>query len=206
MDNIELITKMVVDAIKNTNSVDVPVGVSGRHIHLSREHVNELFGDGYQLTKFKELMGGQYACKECVTIVGSKLKAIENVRILGPERKQTQVEVSATDAIKLGLAAPVRESGDIANSASITIVGPKGAVNLSEGCIIAARHIHMPPSMGFNDGEIASIDIGGQRGLRFDNVKIRVDASYTLEMHIDTDEANACGIKTGDSVKLFIKG
>ena len=199
--DIELITKMVIDAIKNQKQMNVPVGVSGRHIHLSAEHIKQLFGAGYQLSKKKELMGGQYACEECVTIVGSNLKAIENVRILEPERKQTQVEISATDAIRLGLKAPVRESGDLAGSAPITIVGPKGAVHLSEGCIIAARHIHMPAGMGFKDGEIISVEVGGQRGLRLDNVKIRVDASFTLEMHIDTDESNACGLKSGDLVK-----
>ena len=201
--DVELITKMVIDAIKNQKQMNVPVGVSGRHIHLSAEHIKQLFGAGHQLSKKKELMGGQYACEECVTIVGSSLKAIENVRILGPARRQTQVEISDTDAIKLGLSAPVRESGDIAGSAPITIVGPKGAVQLSEGCIIASRHIHMPTDMGFKDGEIISVEVGGQRGLRLDNVKIRVDASFTLEMHIDTDEANACGLKTGDLVKSF---
>jgi len=210
--DVELITKMVIDAIKSQKHVDrfdfvkadnnVPVGVSGRHIHLSAEHVQQLFGVGYQLSKKKELMGGQYACEECITIVGNNLKAIENVRILGPERKQTQVEVSATDAVKLGIAAPIRESGDLADSAPITIVGPKGVVYLKEGCIIAARHIHMPTGMGFKDGEIVSVEVGGQRGLRFENVKIRVDAFFTLEMHIDTDEANACGIKTGDFARL----
>ena len=202
--DIEIITKMVIEEIKKQKQADVPVGVSGRHIHLSADHVKQLFGTGYQLSKKKELMGGQYACKECVSIVGSNLKAIENVRILGPERNQTQVEVSATDAVRLGLPVPVRESGDLAGSAPITIVGPKGAVRLDEGCIIAARHIHMPCNMGFADGTIASVKVGGQRGLKFENVKIRVDASYTLEMHIDTDEANACGLKTGDLVKLML--
>ena len=133
-NNIELITRMVIQAInqneKKGDGFMVPIGVSARHIHLTQEHVEALFGPGYQLTKKKELMGGQFASNETVTIVGLKLRAIENVRILGPVRKASQVEVSATDAIKLGMNVPVRESGDVAGSAPIAIVGPKGAVYL----------------------------------------------------------------------------
>ena len=124
----------------------VPVGISNKHIHLSQADVETLFGPGYQLTKKKELMGGQFAANECCTIVGLKLRAIENVRVLGPARKATQVEISQTDARKLGVNVPVRESGDVAGSAPIAIVGPKGAVFCKEGCIIAARHIHMSPA------------------------------------------------------------
>ena len=182
----------------------VPVGVSNRHIHLTQEHVEILFGKGHQLTKKKELMGGQYACEECCTIVGLKLRAIENVRVLGPTRKFTQVEISSTDARKLGINVPVRESGDIKGSAPIAIVGPKGAVYCEEGCIVAARHIHMSPAdaaaCGVKDGDYVSVKIDNDRGITFNNVKIRVDASFTLEMHIDTDEANAGGINQDDKV------
>lgn len=211
-DNVELITKLVLEALNqkeklHSNGYVVPVGVSARHIHLSQEHVETLFGKDYQLTKKKELMGGQYACNECVTIVGLKLRAIENVRVLGPVRKKTQVEISATDAMKLGIKAPVRESGDIKDSAPIALVGPKGAVYLKEGCIIAMRHIHMAPkdafAAGVNDGDLVSVKADNERGTVFNHVKIRVDESFTLEMHIDTDEANACRIKTGDTVSII---
>ena len=209
--NIELITKMVVEAINQSESKSggfmVPIGVSARHIHLTQEHVEALFGPGYQLTKKKELMGGQFASNETVTIVGLKLRAIENVRILGPVRKASQVEVSATDAIKLGMKVPVRESGDIKGSAPIAIVGPKGALYLKEGCIVAMRHIHMSPkdaqAAGVKDGDYVSVKAENERGTLFDHVKIRVDDSFTLEMHIDTDEANACGIRTGDMVTIL---
>ena len=131
-NNVELITRMVLDALNKKeekgNGFMVPIGVSARHIHLTQEHVEALFGPGYQLTKKKELMGGQFASNETVTIVGLKLRAIENVRILGPVRKASQVEVSATDAIKLGMKVPVRESGDVKGSAPIAIVGPKGTI------------------------------------------------------------------------------
>ena len=205
MANIELIVQQVLEELKKTTGRNVPVGVSARHIHLSREHIEMLFGRGYQLSKRQELMGGQFAAEETVTIAGRA--AIENVRVLGPERKQTQVEISATDAIKLGICPPLRESGDLAGSAPITVVGPKGAVYLNEGCIVAARHVHMPPSeavrLGLEDGAVVSVKTEGQRGLVFDNVKIRVDPTFTLEMHIDTDEANACGVKTGDFAKIL---
>ena len=193
---------------QNDNTMTVPVGVSARHVHLSREHVEILFGNGHRLNKKHELMGGQFAATECVTIVGQSLRAIENVRVLGPERTQTQVEVSSTDGVRLGVSAPLRESGKLENSAPVAIVGPKGAVYLSEGCIVAARHIHMPPDNALNlqDGDIVSVKIDNVRGLTLDNVKIRIDPTFTLEMHIDTDEANACFLKSGDLAKIFKKG
>ena len=208
--NIELITKMVIDAINQNeekgNGFMVPIGVSARHVHLTQEHVETLFGPGYQLTKKKDLMGGQFASNEKVTIVGLKLRAIENVRVLGPVRKNTQVEISATDAISLGVKAPIRESGNIAGSAPIAIIGPKGAVYLNEGCIVAKRHIHMAPkdamAAGVHDGDIVSVKADNERGTIFNNVQIRVDDSFTLEMHIDTDEANAAQIKSGDTVRI----
>ena len=196
---IEALTKLVISCMQagqeKGDGFQVPVGVSNRHIHLSQKDVETLFGPGHQLTKKKELMGGQYACEECCTIVGLKLRAIENVRVLGPARKATQVEISYTDARKLGINVPVRESGDIAGSAPIAIVGPKGAVYCKEGCIVAARHIHMSPAdasrAGVSDGDYVSVKMDNERGTTFDQVKIRVDESFTLEMHIDTDEANA---------------
>ena len=214
MDNqsIELITRMVLESIQkqeasSENGYVVPVGVSARHIHLTQEHVEALFGEGYQLTKKKGLMGGQFASNETVTIVGLKLRAIENVRILGPVRSKSQVESSATDALRLGVKAPIRESGNIAGSAAIAVVGPKGAIYLNEGCIVAKRHIHMAPqdamAAGVHDGDIVSVKADNERGTTFNNVQIRVDDSFTLEMHIDTDEANAAKIATGDTVRII---
>ena len=207
---VEMITQMVLQTIgrmeEKSGGYQVPVGVCARHIHLTQEHVEALFGEGYHLTKKKDLMGGQYACNETVTIVGLKLRAIENVRVLGPVRKASQLEISATDAMKLGIAAPVRESGNVAGSAPVAVAGPKGVIYLKEGCIIAMRHIHMSPTdasaAGVSDGDIVSVKADNERGTIFNQVKIRVDDSFTLEMHIDTDEANAGRIKTGDMVTI----
>ncbi len=202
---VEYITKLVISAMndaKDAKKMAVPVGVSARHIHLKQEDVEKLFGPGYQLTKKKELMGGQWAANEQCTIVGLKLRAIENVRILGPVRKASQVEISATDARTLGVNAPLRQSGDLKGSAPIALVGPKGAIYLEEGCIVAARHIHMTPAdaaaTGLKDGDMVSVRVENERGASLDQVKIRVDESFSLEMHIDTDEANACQIRQGD--------
>ncbi len=209
--NVELITRMVLEALekqeKSGNGFLVPIGVSARHIHLTQEHVEALFGEGYQLTKKKELMGGQFASNEQVTIVGLKLRAIENVRILGPVRSKSQVEISATDAIRLGVKAPIRESGNTKGSAPVAIVGPKGVIYLEEGCIIAKRHIHMAPkdaaAAGVADGQTVSVKADNERGTVFNHVQIRVDNSFTLEMHIDTDEANAAKIATGQTVTII---
>jgi len=211
-NNIEQITRLVVQAIEsakeNEVKMSVPVGVSARHIHLTQADVETLFGKGYQLTKKKELMGGQFASNEQCTLVGLKLRAIENVRILGPVRSKSQVEISATDARSLGIKAPIRQSGDVAGSAPIALVGPKGVVYLKEGCIVAARHIHMTPAeataASLKDGDMVSVKMGNERGAVLDNVKVRVDSSFTLEMHIDTDEANACAVKQ-DDVAYIIK-
>ena len=179
---VEMITQMVLQTIsrmeEKSGGYQVPVGVSARHIHLTQEHVEALFGEGYHLTKKKDLMGGQYACNETVTVVGLKLRAIENVRVLGPVRKASQLEISATDAMKLGIAAPIRESGNVAGSAPVAVVGPKGVIYLKEGCIIAMRHIHMSPAdataAGVSDGDIVSVKADNERGTIFNQVKIRV--------------------------------
>ena len=211
MDNkeIEKITRIILDSLNKKDSGTgflVPIGVSARHIHLTQADVETLFGKGYQLTKKKELMGGQFASNELVTIVGLKLRAIENVRILGPVRKASQVEISATDAIKLGIKAPIRESGKIEGSAPIAIVGPCGVIYLKEGCIIASRHIHMSPAdataAGVKNGDVVSVKVDNERATTFNNVLIRVDPTFTLEMHIDTDEANAAKISTGMKAEI----
>lgn len=192
--------------MKDVN-LDVPVGISARHIHISRKDLDILYGKGYELKVKKTLMGGQFAAEERVTIVGANLRVIENVRILGPERVATQVEVSKTDARKLGLNAPIRESGDISGSMPITVVGPKGAITLSEGLIVAMRHIHMNPEdaarFKVRDKQIVSVrtEEGVRKGI-LSNVMVRVHDTYTLEMHIDTDEANALGINPKDKVRI----
>lgn len=193
------------NAVATENTV--PVGVSNRHIHLTAADVETLFGKGYELTPLKDLsQPGQFACKETLTIVGPSLRPIEKVRVLGPVRKASQVEISRTDSFALKVKAPVRESGDIAGSAPITIIGPKGVVTLKEGCIIANRHIHMSPEDGakfsLNDGDYVNVEAGGERRTRFYDVQIRVNKAFRLEMHIDTDDANAAGIGNGSTVKI----
>lgn len=190
-----------------TTSYEVPVGVSNRHIHLSRADVETLFGKGYELTPLKELsQPGQYACKETLTIIGPSLRPIENVRVLGPERGASQVEISKTDSYTLKVKPPVRESGKIAGSAPITIIGPKGVVTLSEGCIIANRHIHMSlddgARFGVKDNDYVTVDVEGTRRTRWFDVQVRVHKDFRLEMHVDTDDANAVGIGNGCKVKI----
>ena len=210
--NVEEITRMVLQAMESSKpkkaEFKVPVGISARHIHLTQEHVEQLFGKGYQLTKKKELMGGQFASNEQCTIVGLKLRAIENVRILGPVRPSSQVEISATDARTLGIKAPTRQSGETVGSSPIALVGPKGAIYLEEGCIVAARHIHMCPedaaAAGLKDNDFVTVRMGNERGALLDNVKIRVHESFTTEMHIDTDEANACQVKQDELATIIL--
>ena len=185
----------------------VPVGVSNRHIHLSTADLETLFGKGYELTPIKDLsQPGQFACKETLTIVGPSLRPIENVRVLGPVRKASQVEISRTDSFTLKVKPPVRESGDIAGSAPITIIGPKGVVTLKEGCIIANRHIHMSldegAQFGLSDGQYVDVEVNGERRTKFYDVQVRVHKDFRLEMHIDTDDANAAGIGNGARVKI----
>ena len=185
----------------------VPVGISNRHIHLSEADLYTLFGSGYSLTPIKELsQPGQYACKETLTIVGPSLRPIENVRVLGPVRGASQVEISKTDSYTLKVKPPVRESGKIAGSSPITIVGPKGVVTLSEGCIIANRHIHMSlddgARFGVKDNDYVTVDVEGTRRTRWFDVQVRVHKDFRLEMHVDTDDANAVGIGNGCKVKI----
>ncbi len=180
----------------------IPIGVSNRHIHLSAKDLETLFGAGYELTPIKELsQPGQYACKEQLTIIGPSMRPIENVRVLGPVRKTSQVEISMTDSYILKVKPPVRESGNIKDSAPIRIVGPCGVVELSEGCIIANRHIHMSPDeakvFGLNDGDYVNIDVNGKRKTRWYDVQVRVHKDFRLEMHVDTDDANSAGIGNG---------
>lgn len=184
----------------------IPIGVSNRHVHLSQIDLETLFGSQAELTKFKDLsQPGQFAAEEKVTLVGPR-GVIENVRVLGPVRGVTQVEISVSDCFKLGVKAPIRPSGDIAGSAGITLVGPKGSVTLKEGVIIAERHIHMDPgsatAFGVKDGDRVNVRTTGTRALTFSEVLVRVSDKYKLEMHVDMDEANAAFLKNGDLVEI----
>lgn len=197
----QALLKAVQEASKEnvaSTAAGVPVGISNRHIHLSQIDLDQLFGAGYQLTPMKELsQPGQFACKETVTICGPK-GAIEKVRVLGPVRKETQIEIVAGDCFKLGVKAPAKLSGDLAGTPGITVVGPKGSVQTAQGLIVAQRHIHMAPAdaqaYGVQDGQIVKIRVGGLRGGIYDNVAIRVTTSSKLECHLDTEEANAMGV------------
>ncbi|HEY3367189.1 MAG TPA: phosphate propanoyltransferase [Symbiobacteriaceae bacterium] len=183
------------------------INVSARHVHLSQEHIETLFGAGYQLTKLKDLMQpGQYAANEQVAVIGPK-GSFPKVRILGPARRDSQVEISMTDARPLGIAGVVRQSGKIEGTPGLVLEGPKGRVALTKGVIVAARHIHMTPAdaeeYGVTDGQIVRVKTAGARPLTFDDVICRVHPTYALEMHIDTDEANAAGLKDGDSGEIL---
>ncbi len=197
-------------ATEYANTGEVKIGVSQRHIHLSREHLDILFGKGYELTKKKTLMGREYAAEECVTLVGPSLKAIEKVRVLGPVRKDTQVEISRTDTFILKVSPPVRPSGEIKGSERIVIVGPKGSVYLNEGVIIANRHIHLTPQYAaqheISDGDWVDVVCHGkEKTTKFYDVQIRVRDDFNVEMHIDTDDANSAGLRNGDMVTIIKK-
>lgn len=188
----------------------IPIAVSARHVHLSEQHVAALFGPSYKLTKRSDLsQPNQFAAEETVTLAGPK-GTIERVRILGPSRKLTQVEISQTDAFKLGVKPPIRQSGDIKGSAPITIIGPKGSIYLPEGLIIAQAHIHMAPSdaehFNVHDGQIVQVAADTERPMTFGRVLVRVSPSYRLEMHIDTDEGNAAFIQKGQIGELIVDG
>ncbi len=205
MMNEEIIEQLVNKVIKKLNTYNedkILIGVSNRHIHLSEKDFKVLFGENAKLTVKAELkQPGQFASNEVVTIRGKKGQ-FENVRILGPLRTASQVEVSLTDSFKLGIKGKIRESGKLDDTPGIEIIGPVGTVQLDSGTIVALRHIHMTPkdAKKFNvtDGEFVDVQIYGQRKAVMGNVLIRVSEKYSLEMHLDTDEANAVGVKTGD--------
>ncbi|HAV13855.1 MAG TPA: transcriptional regulator [Opitutae bacterium] len=175
------------------------VNSSARHCHLSQEAVEILFGKGHQLTPKKWLyMDGQYAAEESVTLIGPRSRVISNLRILGPCRDFNQVELAYTDAISLGFKIPVRNSGDIAGTPGGMLMGPAGYLKMEEGIIRAAPHVHMTPEdaayYGVENKSFMKLRVGGDLGVTFDNIYVRVDPSFKLEVHIDTDEANACGL------------
>ncbi len=196
---IKEITRRVKETLENSNII--PIEASGRHIHLSKEHVEVLFGKGYELKKKKELSQlGQYQCEERVTLIGPK-GVIENVAVLGPERGRTQVEISKTDARQLGINPPVRDSGDLDGSETIYIATTKAVIEAKESVIVAKRHIHMNSEdalrLKVKDKDIVNVRIKSDRPVIFEDVVIRVSNKYKLSMHIDFDEANASSFKNG---------
>lgn len=209
----EAVLRLLLEAVQTVNDSrtkstdEVPVGISNRHVHLSQADLDTLFGQGYKLTPIKDLsQPGQFACKETVTIVGPK-GAIEKVRVLGPVRGKSQIEILAGDGFKLGIKAPAKLSGDLTGTPGITIVGSKGAVQTAEGVIVAQRHIHMTPrdaeNYGVHDGQIVKISVEGPRGGVYGNVVIRATDTSALECHIDTEEANAMGVDSSTIVKII---
>ena len=187
-------------------SLTIPIETSARHIHLSQEDFETLFGPDAKLTYIKELsQPGQYACQERLTVVGPK-GSFENVIVLGPCRSKTQVEVSVTDNRKLGIPSVIRQSGDISNTPGCTLIGPCGTVDLTEGVIVAKRHIHMTPIDAIRARVKDVITTSFERSLIFSDVVVRVSPSFSLAMHVDTDEANAFANEdnpTGVILKLF---
>lgn len=190
----------------NGDNMEIPIGVSNRHVHLSKEHLQILFGEDYQLEVLKQLkQATDFASTAKVTL--STLKNnIENVRVIGPLRKATQVEISKTDAYFLGLNPPIRDSGDLKGSAPITIVGPRGSIQLAEGCIIASRHLHIPASLrtelGLDQVSEVSVQLGEEKSGILEHVHLKSNEDYTLELHIDTDDANAHFVTSKDVAHL----
>lgn len=190
------------------NQNKVPVGVSARHIHITQEHLEKLYGRGHQLTIYAALyQPGEFAAKEVVTLVGPRMRAIESVRILGPTRDYTQVELARTDAVQLGIDPPIRSSGDLKGSSSILLVGPAGSINLEEGAIRPTRHIHMSPveaeRLKIKPDDVLNVRVSGKRALVFGNVYPKIKEDVLLHMHIDTDDANAADLRGGESVEII---
>jgi len=189
---VEVAVRAVVDRL-------IPINVSARHMHITQEHLELLFGPGSRLTKLRDLLQpGEFASNETVTVVGPNRRVFERVRILGPTRSMTQVELSYNDGRYIGLELPARISGDIKETAPITMVGPHGALHLKEGAIRALRHIHMSPEdatrLGVEKGQKVTVKTIGPMSVSFNNTVIRTGAGLKVEMHIDTDEANAAGL------------
>ncbi len=189
-------------------SYKVPVGLSNKHLHLCKEDLDTLFGKGYELTPFKALkQPGQYASEEKVDIVGPK-GTLKGVRILGPVRPETQVELAMTDARAIGVDAPVKESGKLDGTPGVKLIGPAGEKEIECGAIVALRHVHLSVDQakeaGVTDKQMVSIRFGGVRGLVFENVLVRSGAGHEADIHLDTDEGNAAGLKSGDLGEIII--
>lgn len=204
---VESVVRDVLQAVALPGRRVVPVGVSARHMHITQEHLELLYGPGHRLTKLRDLnQPGEFAAQETLTLVGPKRRTLE-IRILGPVRRFTQVELSHSDGIHLGLDLPHRLSGNIQGSAPLVLVGPAGVLQLPEGAIRAKRHIHVNPAdarrLGVVNGQTVSVRSIGEMSVTFNNVVIRQGDNLNLEMHLDTDEANAAGLRTGDLVEIL---
>ncbi len=205
---VQYIAELVLTEIRNLEIKNkmIPVGISARHVHLSQKDVEALFGLGYKLTFFKPLsQPGQFAAEETLELIGPK-GVIKKVRILGPVRPRTQVEISLSDARILGINPPVRSSGDIEETPGIILRGPRGELQKDCGVIIAERHVHMTKreakSFGLNDGEHIRVFVNGNKGGVLEYISVRVSDSYALDLHIDTDDANAFGLIQGQKVRF----
>lgn len=202
-----LLNEIIDEVVKRVKEeAFIKVEASGRHVHLSQVDVEKLFGTGYKLTKVKDLsQPGQYACKERVTVTGLK-GSIENVIVLGPTRPETQVEVSLTDALALGVKPPVKQSGNLEGTLEIKLETATGSVHLNKGLMAAQRHIHVDAKdaekLSVSDNEIVKVKVFGDRPLIFDDVLVRVSEKFNTNMHIDYDEANACGFKNGTFARI----
>jgi putative phosphotransacetylase len=189
---------------------ELTVGVSARHLHITEEDLAAIYGPGHPLTPMRDLAGpGEFASEETVTLVGPNMRAIQGVRILGPCRSKTQVELASTDGVYLGISLPMRASGDVAGSAAVTIIGPHGALYLSEGTIRADRHIHISPEeaarYGVANGQRIQVEVSGPAGLIFNQVRIRINEGFSPPaMHIDTDDGNAASVRCGDAVRVLL--
>lgn len=214
MDEVDRIAREVVRRLEGESrdvvrgACGIPVAVSARHIHVARGTLDRLFGEGFALSKLRDLgQPGEFASEQRVTLVGRSGRAIENVRVLGPIRTYTQVELSRTDAVRLGIDAPVRKSGDLAGSEAITVVGPVGSVSLSEGAIRAIRHIHMTArdaeERRVRDGDLVRVRFPGESALVLENILVRVGKSAALELHLDTDDANAADVRPPLTVEIL---
>jgi len=187
----------------------IPLGVSARHLHITQEDLETLYGEGHQMTSMRPLyQEGEYAAEETLVLIGPRMRAIGPVRILGPTREQTQVEVAYTDAIQLGIMPPVRPSGNHEDTPGIIVVGPKGVVHLRKGVVRANRHVHLGTGdaelLGVKDNALVKVRVCGDRPLIYYDVQVRVRDSFRAECHLDTDDANAAGVTSGMKVQILI--
>lgn len=201
-----ILTEKILESVQHYENFRIPIGVSNRHVHVSRADLDRLYGKDYALTHKSELgQPGQFAANETVTLQGPK-GTFEHVRILGPVRSQSQVEISKTDSFRLGVKAPITLSGHLQGTPGITLIGPRGTVDLPCGVIIAKRHIHMTPAQAaarhLRDGQIVDVETFGERRGILGDVIIRVSDTAGLEMHVDVDEANACSLSNRDYVMI----